>query len=111
MSDVYNIAYVYGKEKKPKTLYFVAWEGYPVEQSTWEPLAHFNETSLLCLTRFERCLSYQQYYTRVKKSTTNGIRVHCLGEFTQELVPEIIYMRPKPEAASNREQRPIVKSA
>lgn len=28
-------------------VYKVKWKGYPIEESTWEPPEHFNDTSIL----------------------------------------------------------------
>lgn len=76
---------------------------------SWEPLENFVNQSEMCVRRFERCLSYQQYYTQKKRTSTNGIRIHILGPFAQVYVPEILFMKPRPDSEKNRDAKPIIK--
>ena len=108
----FEVEYIFGKLRHridKDVRYAVKWEGFTKEQMSWEPLENFVNQSEMCVRRFERCLSYQQYYTQRKKTSTNGIRAHVLGTFAQVYVPEILFMKPRPESEKNRDARPIIK--
>lgn len=90
--------------------YAVKWEGFSKDEISWEPLENFVNATVKCVKRFERCLAYQQYYSTKKKTSTNGIKVHVLGPFAQVLIPEMLYVKPKPDSTVNRDARPIIKN-
>ena len=74
-NDLYEAEEILAKKfKHGKVLYKVKWKDYPINQSTWEPLSNFNNSSLKLIQKFERSQKDKSKNVSSKgKKNSNGL--------------------------------------
>lgn len=78
MSEEYEVEDIIGKRttQKGQTQYLIKWEGYPVDESTWEPAENLNKIkSLIRLYEENIKKNSEENQTIVRQATkTNNLR-------------------------------------
>jgi len=96
-NDLYEAEEILAKKwKHGKVLYKVKWKDYPINQSTWEPLSNFNNSSLKLIHKFEKAQKEKSKNNSQKgKKNSDGIKDE--KRFSKRKVLSKKYVRPVEE--------------